>query len=474
MKIKNKHKKKLPKAYIIALITISIILIITLIVTYPHLKLKGKNPTIITYPSSYKEQGLSSLGYQKSILSKVKTKDNINTNKLGKYEVTYTYPYLFFKLKKTRNVIVVDKTAPQITLAGNSEAIVCPAQTYEEEGYTALDDYDGDLTNKVERNEEEDHITYTVKDTSKNKTTVERKIIHKDTEPPLLALQGPSTVYLTKGANYSEQGYTATDNCDGDITKSVSVEGNINTSVIGTYTLTYTIKDKSGNTTTQTRTIIVTNQTKESRGVIYLTFDDGPSYSTTPKVLDILKEENIKATFFVIGTSGSFNKYVKREYDEGHTIAMHSNTHSYSTIYSSPSAYWADLYQIQNKIYNVIGIKPNIIRFPGGSSNTVSKRYYSGIMTTLTKEVSANGYHYFDWNVLSGDAGDVSSSEEVYNNVTSNLSHNRSNIVLMHDFENNNYTLGALKNIIKYAKANGYTFDKITENTKEVHHRVNN
>ena len=95
-------------------------------------------------------------------------------------------------------------------------------------------------------------------------------------------------------------------------------------------------------------------------------------------------------------------------------------------------------------------------------------------MTILTKEVTNNGYHYFDWNVLSGDAGDVSSSAEVYNNVTSALSHNRANVVLMHDFENNNYTLGALRDIIKYAKSNGYTFDKITENTKEVHHQVNN
>ena len=307
-----------------------------------------------------------------------------------------------FQTKKTRNVIIIDKTAPQITLQGNKETTVCPDQTYQEEGYTA------------------------------------------------------------------------SDNCDGDLTTSVKVEGIVNTNQAGTYKLTYTIKDKAGNETTTQRTIIVTSNKTENRGVIYLTFDDGPSYTTTPKVLEILKEENIKATFFVIGTSSSFNEYVKREYNEGHTIALHSNTHNYSTIYSSPSAYWADLTQIQNKVNNVIGIKPTIIRFPGGSSNTVSRRYYSGIMTILTQEVTNNGYHYFDWNVLSGDAGDVSSSAEVYNNVTSTLSHNRANVVLMHDFENNNYTLGALRDIIKYAKANGYTFDKITENTKEVHHRVNN
>lgn len=474
MKKKNKIKITLKHPYTIITITILLVLTTIILVTYPHIKLKGTNPTKVTYPNSYKEQGVTTPKYQKNLLSKVKIKNNIDETKLGEYQVTYTYPYLIFKLKKTRNVIIIDKTAPQITLQGNAETTVCPAQTYKEEGYTALDNYDGDITSKVKRNEEEDYITYTVKDTSKNKTTIKRKLIYEDKQPPLLALQGPTTIYLKQGTTYKEKGYTASDNCDGDLTNNVKVEGTINTNQEGTNKLTYTVKDKAGNERAIQRTIIVTSNKQESRGVIYLTFDDGPSYTTTPKVLEILKEENIKATFFVIGTSPSFNEYVKREYNEGHTIALHSNTHNYSTVYSSPSAYWADLTQIQNKVNNIIGIKPTIIRFPGGSSNTVSRRYYNGIMTILTKEVTNNGYHYFDWNVLSGDAGDVSSSAEVYNNVTSALSHNRANVVLMHDFENNNYTLGALRDIIKYAKANGYTFDKITENTKEVHHQVNN
>ena len=452
MKTKNKIKRTLKHPYTIITITILLVLTTIILVTYPHIKLKGTNPTRVTYPNSYKEQGVTTPKYQKNLLSKVKIKNNIDETKLGEYQVTYTYPYLIFKLKKTRNVIIIDKTAPQITLQGNAETTVCPAQTYKEEGYTALDNYDGDITSKVKRNEEEDYITYTVKDTSKNKTTIKRKLIYEDKQPPLLALQGPTTIYLKQGTTYKEKGYTASDNCDGDLTNNVKVEGTINTNQEGTNKLTYSVKDKAGNETIMQRTI----------------------YTTTPKVLEILKEENIKATFFVIGTSPSFNEYVKREYNEGHTIALHSNTHNYSTVYSSPSAYWADLTQIQNKVNNIIGIKPTIIRFPGGSSNTVSRRYYNGIMTILTKEVTNNGYHYFDWNVLSGDAGDVSSSAEVYNNVTSALSHNRANVVLMHDFENNNYTLGALRDIIKYAKANGYTFDKITENTKEVHHQVNN
>ena len=290
MKTKNKIKRTLKHPYTIITITILLVLTTIILVTYPHIKLKGTNPTRVTYPNSYKEQGVTTPKYQKNLLSKVKIKNNIDETKLGEYQVTYTYPYLIFKLKKTRNVIIIDKTAPQITLQGNAETTVCPAQTYKEEGYTALDNYDGDITSKVKRNEEEDYITYTVKDTSKNKTTIKRKLIYEDKQPPLLALQGPTTIYLKQGTTYKEKGYTASDNCDGDLTNNVKVEGTINTNQEGTNKLTYTVKDKAGNERAMQRTIIVTSNKQESRGVIYLTFDDGPSYTTTPKVLEILKE----------------------------------------------------------------------------------------------------------------------------------------------------------------------------------------
>ena len=95
-------------------------------------------------------------------------------------------------------------------------------------------------------------------------------------------------------------------------------------------------------------------------------------------------------------------------------------------------------------------------------------------MSQLVTEVVARGYHYFDWNVSSGDAGGVSSSAQVYQNVTSRLSINKANVVLMHDFENNYYTLNALRDIIRYAKNNGYVFEKITMDTAMVTHGVAN
>ena len=128
---------------------------------------------------------------------------------------------------------------------------------------------------------------------------------------------------------------------------------------------------------------------------------------------------------------------------------------------------------IQNKVEGIIGKKSTIIRFPGGSSNTVSRRYSLGIMTILTNEVTNKGFTYFDWNVSSGDAGEARSSDDVYRNVTSSLKY-QNNVVLMHDFEGNYKTLNALRDIIKYGKQNGYTFSAINTSTFPSHHGINN
>lgn len=214
--------------------------------------------------------------------------------------------------------------------------------------------------------------------------------------------------------------------------------------------------------------------TKDTRpGVIYLTFDDGPSLSITPKILDILKKKNVKATFFILNYDGKKEEIVKREVNEGHTVAIHGYSHDYKEIYQSEEIYMQNIKKLQDKIKASTGYNATITRFPGGSSNTVSK-YNPGIMTRLTKKVVDSGYKYFDWNVTSGDAGEARNSTDVYNNVVKNLSKSKSNVVLMHDFNGNTKTLNALESIIDYGVQNGYTFSKITESTKMVTHSVNN
>ena len=215
-------------------------------------------------------------------------------------------------------------------------------------------------------------------------------------------------------------------------------------------------------------------KSKSNKGVIYLTFDDGPSKAITPKVLDILKKEKIKATFFVLNYSKSNEKYIKRIVKEGHTIAIHGYSHDYSKIYKSKKAFMNNVYSLQKKIKKSTGVTTKYVRFPGGSSNTVSRRYCRGIMTKLTKELLKKGFKYFDWNVCAEDAGSARNSTQVYNYVVKNLSKKRGNMVLMHDFSSNKKGLTALPKIIKYAKKHGYKFSKIDDNTPMYAQHVNN
>jgi len=213
----------------------------------------------------------------------------------------------------------------------------------------------------------------------------------------------------------------------------------------------------------------------KSKNVIYLTFDDGPSLTSTPKVLDILKKHNVKATFFVINYDKKGAKLIKRAEREGHSIAIHGYSHDYASIYKTEQTYMNNLIKLQKKLNDLLGYDVWLTRFPGGSSNLVSRRYNKGIMSRLVKKIDKAGFSYFDWNVSSGDASAVpQTSDRIYKNVTRSLRKNRGNIVLMHDFSGNYKTINALENIIKYAKKKGYTFKAITDSTAPVHHDVNN
>lgn len=214
----------------------------------------------------------------------------------------------------------------------------------------------------------------------------------------------------------------------------------------------------------------------EPIGTVYLTFDDGPSTQITSQILDILKDKNVKATFFIIDYPFDSEKeaIVIREFEEGHTIALHGTSHDYSKIYTSLEALIENFTTLQEKVKASTGYTATTIRFPGGSSNTVSKKYCTGIMTEAVEYFSNSEFVYFDWNVDSRDAGGAKSSEEVFENVTSALKPGRNNIVLMHDSTGKQYTLGALEAIIDFCISEGYEFKAITSETPQVTHNVSN
>ena len=204
---------------------------------------------------------------------------------------------------------------------------------------------------------------------------------------------------------------------------------------------------------------------------IYLTFDDGPS-PNTPRIISILNSYGIKATFFVKNTS--YNGYMKDIVDSGNAIALHSYTHDYKRIYSSDEAFYQDLQDISDLVYLQTGVRSNIMRFPGGGSNTVSKKYSPGIMTRLTQGVADRGYIYYDWNCSSGDAMKNTVPKDTIVTNCKRVPAAKNVIVLLHDTDAKGTTVEALPEIIEYYLSCGYTFSTITADTPPVHHKVNN
>ena len=197
----------------------------------------------------------------------------------------------------------------------------------------------------------------------------------------------------------------------------------------------------------------------------YLTFDDGPSENTI-KILDFLKENNIKATFFVIGKEGYDDVY-KRIVDEGHTLAVHSNTHIYSEIYISVYAFRMDINTLAARLEKLTGTKPTIMRFPGGSNNTVSYKYGGEeLMNKLIKAVQEDGFTYYDWNVDSSDAsGNDRSKDAIFNAVMNGVKGKENAIILMHDAAAKKTTVDALPQIVAGLRKKGFVLDAITEET---------
>lgn len=205
-------------------------------------------------------------------------------------------------------------------------------------------------------------------------------------------------------------------------------------------------------------------ETIKSPGTVYLTFDDGPSRHTA-EILDILKKNDIKATFFLIGKTDEHSKEMMRQIvSQGHTIAIHTYTHQYDQIYSSVEDYLKDFYKIYELIYNTTGVKPDIFRFPGGSVNSHNQKIYQD----LIEEMDRRGFTYYDWNVSAEDASSKATSRSISNNITYGVLRNSRSIVLLHDFESRTATMDALDGIIKDLKDYGYKFDKLTNQIEPI------
>lgn len=198
---------------------------------------------------------------------------------------------------------------------------------------------------------------------------------------------------------------------------------------------------------------------------IYLTFDDGPS-PRTPEVLSLLREENVKATFFVTGGSSEERQQWMRDIvSEGHTIAMHTYSHDYDEVYASVEDYLADMYEIFSLIKSATGVTPTHFRMPGGSING----YNYDVCQEILTEMLRRGFVPYDWNISSGDAASGGASvNQVISNVLSGASRTDRGIVLMHDSSAKYTTVSALPSMISSLRDMGFTFDRLTPDTAPI------
>lgn len=225
-------------------------------------------------------------------------------------------------------------------------------------------------------------------------------------------------------------------------------------------------------TKTEPQTVTVSgqsalNEEKVEEKVAYLTFDDGPS-ELTEEVLAILKEEEVKATFFLIGhqITEDREELLRKMMEEGHLLGIHTYSHKSEEIYSSANAYVEDAKKTAERIYEVTGKNPNIYRFPWGSMNC----YVFGIYDDIIKKMSENGYEYYDWNVSAEDSVGTPSKSSILKNIKKDFGKYNQPVILMHDSSINEATVEALPEIIKMLKEEGYSFATVDQRYKPYHY----
>lgn len=444
--------------------------------------LQGSETECLEYGSDYHDPGVQLIlagkhSADRTVIldrAEITVDSNVQNDVLGIYQVHYRAHYWLWNADVSREVRVIDSQCPVIELVEADSQPLLPGQTYEEPGYKAYDDYDGDITHRVVRKELAGCISYAVTDSSGNPAYVLREIPDFDPVPPVITLTGEAHIVVPVGKQYQEPGYQALDEMDGDLTGEVTVSGQVDWLTPGSYVITYQVCDKSGNEAVLERTVEISaldwpDTQWPPEKTIYLTFDDGPG-PYTEKLLDILDQYSIKATFFVVDSD--YRHLMKEIVERGHSIGIHSVTHDYASVYAGPEAYFADLWEMQQIIYRETGVLTTLLRFPGGGSNLVSRNTCEGLMTVLTWAVRNAGFQYFDWNVDSLDAGGAVTAKAVFNNVIQGIQEAGTCIVLQHDIHG--YSVDAVEQIILWGLENGYQFAPLLESSPGFQHDVLN
>ena len=293
---------------------------------------------------------------------------------------------------------------------------------------------------------------------------------------PVINLLGGEEIHVFASLGcFEEPGWQAVDTEDGDLSDSVTVQGEVRLWKTGQYKIRYSVTDSFGQTAETVRTVIVQpNLLSEveipDEKIVYLTFDDGPG-PYTEQLLDTLDRYGVKATFFVTAVKDEYVPLIAEIAKRGHAVGIHSYSHDYNFVYASEENFFEDFCAMRDVITAYTGEDPLICRLPGGGSNTVSC-FNPGIMTAITQDLSNLGIAYFDWNVSAGDTA----TDFTYNNAVENLregiSQHSTAVCLQHD--TNKRSVDAVGEIIVWAQKQGYQFRTLDTTCYGAHHPVVN
>ncbi len=435
-----------------------------------NIQLNGDTDITLGVYNSYNDFGITFTSNNEVVSRNkyiLRINNPLDNTVLGNYTIDYEINYKNKDYNISRNITVIDEESPVITLSSDTVTMdYCSKKIKKPITFTAYDNYDKDITDKVEVITKSNSIIYKVIDSSGNVSENVANIIYQKKPNNTFKLNGSKKMYVTLNSTFNDPGVTYKDGCGKELKNELIVSGEVDTSVEGTYFIFYKIEGEK----TLSREVIVNEKTTNNKKTIYLTFDDGPG-ATTQKILDTLDKYNIKATFFVTHQFPAYIDLIGEEYRRGHTIAVHTYTHNYKTVYSTVDGYVSDFNKMNELVKYYTGSYSLIFRFPGGSSNTVSRQYAKGIVTAIAKRMIEDGYFYWDWNVDSQDAAGAN-AQRVYNEVLKGVEKCSNCVVLMHDIKS--ATATALDDILKSLTEKGYTFKTLTTTSPKVRHHINN
>ena len=453
---------------------------------HAELEISGQKEIVLEYGGKYADAGAKAFSRGK-LFGQLDTPIDVyayiphDIDELGEHEVKYFCSYLGRSYETVRTVTVVDTVFPVLELVPSGDFNATVDRGYMEPGYSARDNHDGDITSQVIVNVSGDRVYYSVSDSSGNTVYADREIRVAPTEPVIM-LEGGEFVTIEAAISYEDPGFKAYDGNANNVSDRVVVKGEITPYLTGEYDFTYILDLGYGEPVIASRKVTVVPvdmpaSVAPAQKTIYLTFDDGPG-PYTEQLLDILKKYKVKATFFVTAQNPEYLYLIAREHEEGHTVAVHTYSHEiYSkdetNVYSSVEAYYADFMKMRDIIYEQTGMYTNMFRFPGGSSNTLS-RFNPGIMTTLSQAMPNMGFKAFDWNVSSGDANGRRKPEQIRQNViegVQSISYGYA-VVLQHDIQD--FSVEAVEGIIIWGLNNGYTFAALDMTAPRTPHAVFN